>query len=133
LLGNGFVADELLATREIIFRKREVGTGLRQIGPSLIKHDFERPAIDGEQEVAFLHHLAVSEMHALQVPRDAGANFDGIHGYEPSNIFVLIDDGTLDGQCHRHLRRRWRALGRWRPLSAPSKGGCQDHNNAECQ
>jgi hypothetical protein len=110
LLGDGLVVEKLLAAREIGFGEGEVGARLREIGAHLVERDLKRPVIDDEQEVAFLHRLAVGEMNLGQVPGDARTHLDRIDGDETADIFVLIDDRALHGLRHGDGGRRRRRL-----------------------
>ena len=91
LLGDGLVAHELLAAREIGLGEGEVGSRLRQIGARLVERVLERPLVDGEQQVALLDHLPVLEMHLVEIAGDARAHLDRIDRDEAADIFVLVD------------------------------------------
>ena len=99
LLGDRLVAHQLLAAGEIGFGEGEIGARLREIGAHLVERDLERPVVDGEQEIALLHHLPVGEMNFREIAGDARAHLDGIDGDEAADIFVLVD--------HRALRPAW--------------------------
>ena len=111
LLGDGAVAREQPATLEVGLGKGQVGLGLREIGACLRQRVLERPLVDGEQEIALLDHLAVAEMHLVEIAGDAGADLDRVDGHEPSDIFVEVGHRALHRLRHRHGGRR-RAGGR---------------------
>src|SRR6202451_4719731 len=52
LLGDGLVAEELLAALQVGVGEGEIGARLRQIGLHLLEHDLERPAVDREEPIA---------------------------------------------------------------------------------
>ena len=108
LLGDGLVAHQLLAAREIGLGKGQIGFGLRQIGARLVERVLERPLVDGEQQIALLDDLPVLEMHAVEIARNARAHFHRIDRGEAADIFVEIGDRALDrlGDGDRRRRRR---------------------------
>ena len=108
---DGLAAHKLLAAREIGFGEGKIGARLRQVGVRLLERDLERPAVDGEQQVALLHQLAVLEMDFLQITRDPRPHLDRIDGDKAADIFVLIDNGLLHRPRHRHRGRRRRRFG----------------------
>ncbi len=55
------VPTKTLAALQIAFGEGEIGLGLREVRLRLIERGLERPAIDGEQQIALLHHLPVAE------------------------------------------------------------------------
>ena len=95
LLGDGLVVHQLLAAGEIGLGEGEIGARLREIGAHLVERDLERPVIDGEEQIALLHHLAVGEMNLRKIAGHPRADLDRIDGDEAADIFVLIDDGAL--------------------------------------
>ena len=107
LLADRPVTQQLLAARQIGLGEHHIGLRQLQIRARLIKGVLERAFVDGEQEIALLHDLAVLEMHLVEVAGHARAHLDRIDRDEPADIFVLVDDGALDGLGDRH-RRRWR-------------------------
>ncbi len=113
LLGDGALAHQRLRALQIGFGEGEISLRLRQIGARLIQRVLERPAVDGEQQVALLDDLAVLEMDLVEVAGHARADFDRLHRDEAPDILVLIDDGALDGLRHRDGRRRRRGLLLW--------------------
>ena len=108
LVGDGLVAHQLLAAREIGFGEGEIRFRLRQIGARLIERVLERPLVDGEQQIALLDDLPVLEMHAVEIAGDARAHLDRIDRGEAADIFVEIGDRALDrlGDGDRRRRRR---------------------------
>ena len=111
LLGDGLVVHELLAAREIGLGESEIGARLSEIGAHLFERDLERPPVDGEEEIALLHQLAVGEVDFGKIAREARAHFDRIDGDEAADIFVLVDDRALLRLRHRYgRRRRWSRL-----------------------
>src|SRR6185369_3756614 len=95
LLGNGLVAHELLAAREVRFGIGEVRARLHQAGARLVEHVLERPLVDGEQEIALLDDLTVLEMHAVEIAGDAATHLDRIDRDETADIFIRVGDGAL--------------------------------------
>ncbi len=77
-----------------------------EVGAGLVERVLERPLVDGEQEVALLHDLAVGEVDLVEIARYARAHLDHVDRDEAADIFVLIDDGALDRLGDRHLGRR---------------------------
>ena len=63
LFGDGLIRKQALPAREIGFGEGEIGARLRQIGAHLLEHNLERAAIDGEEQIALLYHLAILEMN----------------------------------------------------------------------
>jgi hypothetical protein len=59
-------------------------------GLCLSESNLERPAIDREQKVARLHHLAVLKMDGLQIAGNARPHLDRLDGDEAADIFVLV-------------------------------------------
>ena len=110
LLGDGLVAEELLAALQVGVGEGEIGARLRQIGLHLLEHDLERPAVDGEQQIALLHHLAVDEMDFREIAGQPRADLDQFHRGEATDIFVLVDHGALHRIGHSHGRRRGSVL-----------------------
>src|SRR5207245_5647105 len=86
----------------------------------------ERPAVDGEQEIALVDDLAVLEMHLFEMARDTRAHLDRVDRNEAADIFVVIEDRALDGIGDRHRRRRGRTLCRLLALSATRQRGHQN-------
>ena len=74
---------------QIALGEGQVGARLCKIGAHLFERDLERPAVDGEEEVALLHHLAVGEMDARKIAGQPRANLDRIDGDEAADIFVV--------------------------------------------
>ena len=108
LFGDGLCRHQRLAALEIGFGIGKIGLRRRQIGARLGDRVLERPLVDGEQQIAFLDHLPVLEMHAVEIAGDARAYLHRIDGDEAADIFVEIGDGALDGRCDGHRRRRRR-------------------------
>ena len=108
LFGDGLVVAQQLAAGEIGLGEGEIGARLRQIGAHLLEHDLERTAVDGEEQVALLDHLAVGEMDGREIARHPRAHLDRVDGHEAADILVLIDDGALHRLGDRHGRRRRR-------------------------
>jgi hypothetical protein len=106
LLGDGLVADQLLAAPQIGFGVGEIGARLRQRTFALLERIGEGACIDGEQEIALLDDLSVLEMHVLQIAGDASAHLDRIDRDEAADIFVLVDDSPPDRLGDSHLWRR---------------------------
>ncbi len=117
LLGDGLLADQALRAVEIGHREVERGLGARQIGARLLERGLERPLVDGEQQIALLHQLAVLEMDGLEIAGNARAHFDGIDRDEAADIFVLVGDRALHRLGHGD-RRRGRRGGLLRGLAA---------------
>ena len=110
LLGDGAFLDELRTAGEVGLGKGEIGLRLLEIALGLIERGLERPAVDGEQQIALFDHLPVGEMDAVEVAGHPGANFDAVDGDEAADIFVLIDHAALGRGGNGHLRRRRRRL-----------------------
>ena len=113
LLGDGALAHQRLRALQVGLGEGEIGLRLRQIGAHLIERVLERPAVDGEQQIALLDDLAVLEMDLVEIAGHARADLDRVHRDEAPDILVLIDDGALDRLRHRHGGRRRRGLLLW--------------------
>jgi hypothetical protein len=100
--------------------ENHIGFRQLEIRPRLIEGVLERTFVDGEQEIPLLHDLAVLELHLVEVARHARTHLDRIDRDEPPDIFVLVDDGALDGLGDRY-RRRWRG-GLFLGFAAAHKG-----------
>ena len=90
LLGDHRADGKTLSAREIAFRECESGPRLREAGLRLSEGGLERPAIDREQKIALLHHLAVLKMDRLQIAGNARPHLDGLDGDEAADILVLV-------------------------------------------
>ena len=100
-----------LRALQVGFGEGKIGFGLRQIGAHLVKRILERPAVDGEQQIALLDDLTVREMNLVEIAGHTRTDLDRFHRDEATDIFVLIDDRALDRLRHRHSwRRRRRGL-----------------------
>ncbi len=66
-----------------------------EAGARLVERVLERPPVDGEQEVALLHDLAVVEMHLVEIPRYPRTHLDRIDRDKAADILVLVDDAAL--------------------------------------
>ncbi len=125
LLGDGPLAHQLLAAREVAFRIDQVRFRLGEVGARLLERVLERPLVDGEQEIALLDHLTVGEMHAFEVAGHARAHFDRVDRDEAADIFVMVGDRALDRVGDGHGRRRRRRLRRLLRLPAPGERICK--------
>src|SRR3970282_1435559 len=65
----------------------------------------ERPRIELEEQVVFLDHLPVNEMHLLDMPAHARTPLDGLGGLKPAVVRVKIDEIPLFRMLNGHLRR----------------------------
>jgi len=84
---------------------------LGKAGAGLIRRVLERSPIHGEQQVTLVDQLAILEMNLFQIARDPRPHFERIHGNEPADVLVLVDDSLRHRPRHRHLRRRgWRSF-----------------------
>src|SRR5262249_13983238 len=59
LFADGLLAHQLAPARHVVFRIGEVRLRLGEVGARLLEHDFERAAVDSEEKIALLDHLAV--------------------------------------------------------------------------
>ena len=59
LLRDGRTLDEALAALQVAFGERQIGLRLRLGGLGLIQRGFEGSPVDGEQQIARFHDLAV--------------------------------------------------------------------------
>jgi hypothetical protein len=71
LLTDRAVAHQLLAAREISFRKRHVRLRRFQIGGSLVERVLERPLVNREQEITLLDILPILKMDLIEIARYA--------------------------------------------------------------
>ena len=71
LLTDRAVAHQLLATREISFRKRHVRLRRFQIGGGLGERVLERPLVNREQEITLLDILPILKMDLIEIARYA--------------------------------------------------------------
>ena len=127
LLRDGAIAHQLGATIEVGLGKDQVGAGLLEVGHRLVEGGLVRALVQREQQVALLDHLAVGKVDSTQVPGNSGTDFDTVDGNKPPDIFVAIDDGTLDGLLDRDGRGWW---GR-RLLPRTFTAACQRENKNE--
>ena len=106
LLADGPVAQELPAARQVGLREYHIGSSRLQIRARLVERVLERPLVDGEQQVALLHDLAVLEMHLVEIAGHPRAHLDR---HRPR-------------RSGRHIRpdRRWCA---WRAFATVTFGG----------
>ncbi len=131
LFGDGLVAHELRGAPEIAFREGEIGARLREIGLGLVEGGLERPLVDGEQKIALLHHLAVGEIHPIEIAGHARADFHRVDRNEAADILVLIDDDAPDRMGDRHGRRRRRAS--LLPALSAARDGERERKNGEAR
>ena len=68
----------------------EIGFGLLERGHRLVAGGLERPAVDGEQLVAGVHHLPVAEVDRIEIAGDARAHLDRIDGDEAADVLLLV-------------------------------------------
>src|SRR4029077_15206206 len=106
LLRDSAAAHETLPTLQVGLGIGKVGTSLRQVCLRLRQRGFEGSPIDGEQEVALLHQLAVLEVNGVEVARDARTHLDGVDGHEATDVLIVIRYEPLGGFGHRDLWRR---------------------------
>jgi len=67
LLADGPIAQQLLAARQVRLGENDVRFRGLEIGAGLVEGVLERPLVDGEQQVALLHDLAVGEVDLIEV------------------------------------------------------------------
>jgi hypothetical protein len=69
----------------------------------LVQGAFERTGIDAEKDVALADHLAIGELHLVEVATDAGAHVDRFYGIKAAGVFVPLDRWPLDRIADRDL------------------------------
>ena len=106
---------------------------LREARLRLRERGLERPAIDGEEQVALLHQLAVLEVDGVEIARDARAHLDGVDGDEAADILVVVGDQPLGRLGDRDLRGgRWPGLrARLARLAAGEPGTQQEQRSRD--
>src|SRR5258705_4252923 len=136
LLGNDRAEGKTLGACQIAFRECESGPRLCEARLRLSEGDLEGPAIDREQKIALLHHLAVLKMDRLQVAGNARPHFYGLDGDEAADILVLVRNHFADWLGNRDLRRRRRGLRLRLALSTGRQRGheqdCQQAGHSQC-
>jgi len=88
--------------REIGLGEREIGPRLRQACLRLRQRGLERPPVDGEQEVALAHDLAVAKVDGVEIARNARPHLYRLDRNEPADVLVLIRQQFADRLCHGH-------------------------------
>ena len=112
LLRDGAAAHQALPALQIGFGVSEIGAGLCEVRLRLRQRGLERPAVDGEEQVALLHQLPVLEVDRVEVAGYARAHLDGIDRNEAADVLVAIGNQPLDRLGDRHLRGGgWSSLG----------------------
>ena len=107
------------ATLDVELGIVHLGARLGEFGLRLPQHPLERSRIDHEQQIAFLHRLAVDEGDLIDVSGDAGANLDVSHRLEAAGVLVPLNDAADDRLARRDRGGRWsRRLGRIARLRA---------------
>ena len=66
LLGGVIVLAQLGGAVELGLGKLELSLGLKLLGLGALERELERPRLDDEQEIAFLHQLAVDEVDGFR-------------------------------------------------------------------
>ena len=99
---------------------------LHKVRARLIERVLERSLVDGKEQVTLLDHLPVFEMQLVEVARNARTYLDRIYGGETTDIFVVIDDRTLDRLGNGNCRR-----GRTTTLLLPLATACDQSRKAE--
>ncbi len=116
VLGVLFVGD---VARQVGLRLAQRGRIARQIGLCLAELGFERPPVDGEQQVALLHGIAFVERNLGQLAAHLRFHADGGIG------FHIADDIDVDGNVplrhHRHYHGDRPALASAAPASRPAR------------
>ena len=91
----------------------------------------ERLALDGEEQRAGRHVVALAEVAAHQEGFDAGPQIDLIDRHRLADVLLArVDVGALH-RCHHHRRRRWFALGA--RLVVPASAGQQREQGQHLQ
>ncbi len=105
-LGDVAIRDQALRPRQLFLREAEAGFGIRDFGLGLPQGNLEQALVDGEQDVALVHERSVREIDRFQITRHARPDIDRVRRLEPTDEFVLLDDGFHDGGRDGDFGRR---------------------------
>ena len=128
LLGGVIVLAQLGGAVELGLGKLELSLGLKLLGLGALERELERPRLDDEQEIAFLHQLAVDEVDGFEIAAHPRAHLDRLTRFELAGEvapFLHIPGQRLS---HRDGRRRRRCLCRLvsfpeAPIMIEKRGG----------
>src|SRR5262249_14671586 len=90
-----------------ILRQFGLAFGALMFGVGPIELGLIRTPINGEQQVALLHFLALLEGNLVEVAAHACADLDGLGRFKPASVFVPLNNLTLDRTDDRNGGRRW--------------------------
>src|SRR5260370_41760748 len=107
-MGNRRADSKTLGTPQRVFGEWEGGAGLCEASLCLSEGDLEGAAIDREQKIAVLHHLAVLKMDRLEITGNSRSHLYGLDGDEAADILVLVRNHSADRLGNRDLRPRGR-------------------------
>ena len=103
LLGDVVALHQRPAALHVELRVADAHLGLIELRLGLIQRALERARIDGEQEIALLHVLAVGEHDLGEIAGDAGAHLDGFDRGKAAGELIPLDDLAGDGLADGEL------------------------------
>src|SRR5260221_2286580 len=111
-LGHRMLLDQATGAFQFGLGQREPGggTGLRGLGAREL--GLIRTRGGGENQIAFLHQLALAKMHGVDGAGNARANFDAFHGFDAAGEIIPFGDSLFEHRCdgdgnRRGCRCRW--------------------------
>ncbi len=88
------------------------------LGVRAVEFRLIRARINRQQEVAFLHFLALLEMHLVEITTNAGSDFNGFRRFEPSDVIIPFNNLARDWLDDGNDRRRRSGLGGLLPAAS---------------
>jgi len=120
-LGHGLRGQQALGASQFRAGQRQLGLALGQLCAGRGQGGLGRTRVQGEQQLALAHEVAVLEVDRLDVAADARPYVDRARRLEAAGEFVPVDDLLRQGRGHRDGRR---ALGgRLLSLGTAIEGG----------
>ncbi|MND96309.1 hypothetical protein D3C80_885950 [compost metagenome] len=120
-LGHGLGGQQALRAGQFRLGQGQLRLALGQLGAGRGQGRLGRARVEGEQQLALAHDVAVLEVHRLDVAADARPHVDRAGRLEAAGEFVPVDHLLRQRRGHRHRRRaRRRGL---LPLGTAIKGG----------
>ena len=113
--GNRVALAQTLAATGFALGSGLVGAGLLQLGFEAFDLGLERPRIDLEQQIAFLHQTAFVERHPVDKTGHPRANIHRLGRFQAAGELVPLVDRLFDhfgdaDLSYRHLRSGFRGF-----------------------
>jgi hypothetical protein len=89
-LRDCFGGKKAMRALQIVAAQLEPNFRAGYFGARLIGDGFVGAWINDDKQVALLNQRALMKMHRLQIPVDAGANFNGGHGGKSAGILIPV-------------------------------------------